>query len=120
MFALVAPFIAGSEDQITDAARDEEYRSWAPSAYTRGRAHHSIAMCSIPLGLEDQARALAVFAAERLVERRPTAAILFSESEESSRELAEEMRTNFGALVGGRSSCIRSRAVRPPARRGIT
>ena len=52
-------------------------------------------------GLEDQARALAVFAAERLVERRPTAAILFSESEESSRELAEEMRTEFRRLGWG-------------------
>ncbi len=102
MFALVAPFIAGSEDQITDAARDERVPILGPfSLYARSGSPLNRYVFHLHSGLEDQARALAVFAAERLVERRPTAAILFSESEESSRELAEEMRTEFRRLGWG-------------------
>jgi ABC-type branched-subunit amino acid transport system substrate-binding protein len=101
-FALVAPFIAGSEDELTGAARDEKVPVLGPfTLYPKSGSPLNRYVFYLHSGLADQARALAVFAADRLAGRQPTAAILFSEADDASREAAEEVRTEFRRLGWG-------------------
>jgi ABC-type branched-subunit amino acid transport system substrate-binding protein len=102
VFALVAPFIAGSEDVLTAAASDEKIPVLGPFTLDpKPGSPLNRHVFYLHSGLADQARALAVFAADRLAGRRPTAAVLFSESDEASRQAGEEVRREFHHLGWG-------------------
>jgi ABC-type branched-subunit amino acid transport system substrate-binding protein len=101
-FALVAPFIAGSEDDISEAARDEKVPLLGPlTLYPRFGSPINRYVFYLHSGLGDQARALVAFATDRHAGRRPNAAIVFSESVAASREAAEEVGAEFRRLGWG-------------------
>src|SRR5262249_52589102 len=95
-FALVAPFMARSEDEIADAARTERVPIVGPFApFPKSSSPINRYVFYLHSGLADQARALAVFAGERLGGRKPSAAVLFSRADEAA---AGEVRAAFAGL----------------------
>ena len=98
-FALVAPFIAGSEDELTDAARDEKvpvvgaFTFYPKLGYPLNRH-----VFYLHAGLTDQVRALAVFAGNRLASRKPVATVLFLESDPNSHAAAEVAKAECDRL----------------------
>jgi ABC-type branched-subunit amino acid transport system substrate-binding protein len=112
-FALIAPFLAGSEETLTVAAEEEKVPILGPFTLDwRSGWPLNRYVFHLNSGLTDQARALAVFIGERLTGRRPTAAILFSASEAASREAAEEARGEFRRLGWG---SVKLRPISPGA-----
>ncbi len=92
-FALVAPFIAGSEDEFTDAAREANVPVLGPfTLYPRLRYPLNRHVFYLHSGFTDESRALAVFAGARLAGRKPAATVLFEETDVESRAAAEGVR----------------------------
>ena len=98
-FALVAPFIAGADDELTSAARDEKvpivgaFTLYPTSDYPLNR--HVFYLHS---GLADQARALAVFAVRRLAGQTPAATVLIDEADPESRAAANGVQAECARM----------------------
>ena len=98
-FALVAPFIAGSEDELTDAARDEKTPIVGPFTLDPKSGNPlNRQVFYLHCGLTDQARALAVFAGDRLAGQKPAAAIMFFENDPAARMAAEGVRAECARM----------------------
>jgi ABC-type branched-subunit amino acid transport system substrate-binding protein len=98
-FALVAPFIAGSEDELTDAARDEKTPVVGPFTLDpKSGDPLNRQVFYLHSRLTDQARALAVFAGDRLAGQKPAATVLFFETDPESRAAAEGVRAECARI----------------------
>jgi len=102
VFALVAPFIAAAEEAVTTAARDEKVPIVGPFTLDPAPdAPLNRQVFYLHAGRAEQARALAVFAADRLTGQKPVAAILFSESDEAARRAIDGVCAEFRRLGWG-------------------
>jgi ABC-type branched-subunit amino acid transport system substrate-binding protein len=98
-FALVAPFIAGSEDELTDAAREEKVPVLGPfTLYPKSGYPLNRHVFYLHSGLTDQVRALAVFAGDRLAGQKPAATALFIETDPELRAAAEGVRAECARM----------------------
>jgi ABC-type branched-subunit amino acid transport system substrate-binding protein len=98
-FALVAPFIAGSDDEITDAAREEKLPVLGPfTLYPKSDNPLNRYVFYLHSGLADQARALAIFAGDHLAPRRPDATVVFLETDPEFRAVAQAVQAECARL----------------------
>jgi ABC-type branched-subunit amino acid transport system substrate-binding protein len=98
-FALVAPFMAGAEEEIADAARNEGVPvvgPFAPSPPSGAALNRYVFY--LHGGLADQAWSLAVFARDRLAGRMPPAVVLFPEADKPAHGRAAEVQGAFERL----------------------
>jgi ABC-type branched-subunit amino acid transport system substrate-binding protein len=103
VFALVAPFIAGDEGPITEAARDQKVPIVGPFTLFPQVGHPlNRYVFYLQAGLADQGKALALFASRRPGVSSPSAAILFPVSDELSRTSAEAIRAECQRLAWSR------------------
>jgi ABC-type branched-subunit amino acid transport system substrate-binding protein len=105
VFALVAPFIDGSDEEVTAAARKKRLPIVAPfTSSAKSSSPLNRYVFYLHAGLVHQAGALAVFASDRLAGRKPSSIVLFAETDERDRCEAEEVRA---ALLGMGSGPIK-------------
>jgi ABC-type branched-subunit amino acid transport system substrate-binding protein len=102
-FALVAPFLAGAEDAVAEAARAENVPVVGPfTSSPKSGSPPNRYVFYLHSSLADQARALALFADGRLAGRKPSAILLFAEDDEEARSASQAVRAECLRLGWGR------------------
>ncbi len=99
VFALIAPFIAGSEGQASTLARQESVPVVGPfTLYPEVGYPLNRQVFYLHSGLGDQVRALAMFAGSRLAGQKPAAIVLFGDTDRLSRVTAELVQAECARL----------------------
>ena len=102
-FALVAPFLAGAEDAVAEAARAEKVPVVGPfTSSPKSGSPPNRYVFYLHSSLADQARALALFADGRLAGRKPSAILLFADDDEEARSASQAVRAECLRLGWGR------------------
>jgi ABC-type branched-subunit amino acid transport system substrate-binding protein len=100
-FALLAPFIAGSESAVGDAVREQKIPVLGPfSLYPESVPSPNRYVFFLHAGLADQLRALAVFAGDRFAGRKPSAAVVL-DGDDVLLPVAEEVRSECQRMGWG-------------------